>query len=43
VNSVNTFAAPRTVVPAPISAKVAGGVVTVDLPARSVAMIALER
>jgi alpha-N-arabinofuranosidase len=43
VNSVNTFDAPRTVVPAPITGKVAGGVVTVDLPARSVAMIALER
>jgi alpha-N-arabinofuranosidase len=43
VNSVNTFDAPNTVVPAPISGTVSGGAVTVALPAKSVAMIALER
>jgi len=43
VNSVNTFDAPRTVVPAPISGKVASGTVTIVLPAKSVAMISLGR
>src|SRR3569623_1132472 len=43
VNSVNTFDAPNTVVPAPISGTVSGGAVTVALPAKSVAVIALER
>jgi alpha-N-arabinofuranosidase len=43
VNSVNTFDAPRTVVPAPIAGKVAGGTVTISLPGKSVAMIALGR
>jgi alpha-N-arabinofuranosidase len=43
VNSVNTFDAPRTVVPAPIAGKVAGGVVTIALPAKSVAMMELGR
>jgi alpha-N-arabinofuranosidase len=42
VNSVNTFDAPRTVVPTPIAGKVAGGVITITLPGKSVAMIALE-
>jgi alpha-L-arabinofuranosidase len=42
VNSVNTFDAPRTVVPVPIAGKVADGVVTIALPSRSVAMIALD-
>jgi alpha-N-arabinofuranosidase len=43
VNSINTFDAPRTVVPRPIAGEVAGGVMTIDLPAKSVAMVALER
>jgi alpha-N-arabinofuranosidase len=42
VNSVNTFEAPNTVTPRPIAGKVAGGVMTIDLPAKSVAMIGLE-
>ena len=42
VNSVNTFDAPDTVVPAPITGTVRNGKVTVTLPSRSVAMIALE-
>jgi alpha-N-arabinofuranosidase len=43
VNSVNTFEQPNTVIPKPISGKVAGGGVTIELPAKSVAMVALER
>ena len=43
VNSVNTFERPNTVTPRPIAGKVAGGVMTIDLPAKSVAMVALER
>ncbi|HEY7808047.1 MAG TPA: alpha-L-arabinofuranosidase C-terminal domain-containing protein [Croceibacterium sp.] len=43
VNSVNTFDQPNTVAPRPIAGKVAGGVMTIDLPAKSIAMIALER
>jgi alpha-N-arabinofuranosidase len=43
VNSVNTFGQPNTVTPRPIAGKVSGGVVTIELPAKSVAMIALER
>ncbi|MBO9519358.1 MAG: alpha-N-arabinofuranosidase [Porphyrobacter sp.] len=42
VNSVNTFAAPNTVVPAPISARASGGALTIQLPAKSVAMLAIE-
>jgi alpha-N-arabinofuranosidase len=42
VNSINTFEAPETVKPAPISGTVRGGNVTVALPARSVAVIALD-
>lgn len=42
VNSVNTFEAPNTVTPKPISGSVRGGRVTVTLPARSVAVIALD-
>ena len=42
VNSINTFAAPNTVTPKPISGTVRGGRVTVSLPARSVAVIALD-
>ncbi len=42
VNSINTFDAPDTVTPRPISAAVRDGKVTVALPARSVAMIGLR-
>jgi alpha-N-arabinofuranosidase len=43
VNSVNTFERPGTVVPQPIAGKVTAGEVTIDLPSKSIAMIALER
>ena len=43
VNSVNTFAAPDTVVPRPFSGRATGGAVTVQLPAKSVAMLAIEQ
>jgi alpha-N-arabinofuranosidase len=43
VNSINTFEQPNAVTPKPIVGKVAGGVVTIELPAKSVAMIALDR
>jgi alpha-N-arabinofuranosidase len=43
VNSVNTFEAPKTVVPAPIAGTLANGEVSVSLPSKSVAVIALER
>ena len=42
VNSINTFAAPNAVAPRPISGTVRGGRVTVTLPAKSVAVIALD-
>ena len=42
VNSINTFEAPDTVSPEPISGTVRGGRVTVPLPARSVAVLALD-
>ena len=42
VNSINTFGAPNTVAPKPISGTVRGGRVTVTLPAKSVAVIALD-
>jgi alpha-N-arabinofuranosidase len=42
VNSINTFEAPDMVVPREIAGTVRGGNVTVALPAKSVAMIALE-
>jgi alpha-N-arabinofuranosidase len=42
VNSINTFEAPDTVVPAPIAGTVRNGKVTVELPSKSVVMIALE-
>ena len=41
-NSINTFEMPDTVVPRPIAGTVRGGAVRVSLPAKSVAMIALE-
>ena len=42
VNSINTFADPDTVAPRPISGTVRGGRVTVTLPAKSVAVVALD-
>jgi alpha-N-arabinofuranosidase len=41
VNSVNTFEAPNTVIPRPISARASGGALSVELPAKSVAMLAI--
>jgi alpha-N-arabinofuranosidase len=41
VNSVNTFEATDTVVPRAISARASGGALTVALPAKSVAMLAI--
>jgi len=43
VNSINTFEAPGTVVPRPITGSVKNGKVTVELPAKSVAMLALDQ
>jgi alpha-N-arabinofuranosidase len=42
VDSVNTFEAPKTVVPTAISAKVEGGKLLLKLPPKSVTVISLE-
>ena len=42
VDSVNTFEAPKTVVPKPIAAKVQGGTVTLTLEPKSVTVISVE-
>ncbi len=42
VNAINTFEAPDTVVPRPISGRAANGAVTLQLPAKSVVMVAIE-
>ncbi|MBU6299605.1 MAG: alpha-N-arabinofuranosidase, partial [Alphaproteobacteria bacterium] len=42
VNSVNTFAAPGTVVPKPVSAEVADGKLSVALPPASVTVLTLQ-
>jgi alpha-N-arabinofuranosidase len=42
VNSINTFEAANTVEPRPIAGTVAGGRVSVALPAKSVAMLSLQ-
>jgi len=42
VNSINTFENPDAVEPRPISGSVRGGNATIELPPRSVAMIALD-
>ncbi|NVD45083.1 alpha-N-arabinofuranosidase [Qipengyuania atrilutea] len=42
VNSLNTFEAPQTVVPKPIRGRVDGSRMTVTLPPKSVAIIALQ-
>jgi alpha-N-arabinofuranosidase len=41
VDSVNTFAAPDTVAPKPVAAKVQGGTVTLSLEPRSVTVVAI--
>jgi alpha-L-arabinofuranosidase len=43
VDSVNTFDAPRTVVPKPITAKVQGGKLALKLEPKSVTVLALEQ
>ena len=43
VDSVNTFDAPKTVVPKPISAKVQGGRLTLTLEPKSVTVISVEQ
>jgi alpha-N-arabinofuranosidase len=43
VDSVNTFEAPETVVPKPISARVQGGTVSLALEPRSVTVISVEQ
>ena len=43
VDSVNTFEAPNTVVPKPISAKVQGGKLTLTLAPKSVTVISVEQ
>jgi alpha-L-arabinofuranosidase len=43
VDSVNTFEAPAAVAPKPITAKVAGGKVTLTLAPKSVTVVAIER
>jgi len=43
VNSVNTFDAPSTVVPKPVSAKAAGGKLTMKLEPKSVTVISVEQ
>ena len=42
VDSINTFDAPNTVVPKPISAKVQGGKLTLKLEPKSVSVISIE-
>jgi alpha-N-arabinofuranosidase len=42
VNSINTFEAAKAVEPRPIAGTVAGGRVSVALPAKSVAMLSLQ-
>ncbi|MGA9978847.1 MAG: alpha-L-arabinofuranosidase C-terminal domain-containing protein, partial [Candidatus Sulfotelmatobacter sp.] len=43
VDSVNTFDAPNTVIPRPISAKVQGGKLTLKLEPKSVTVISVEQ
>ena len=42
VDSVNTFDAPRTVVPKPIAAKVQGATLSLALEPRSVTVVSVE-
>jgi alpha-N-arabinofuranosidase len=43
VDSVNTFDAPNTVVPKPVSAKVVGGKLTLKLEPKSVTVLSVEQ
>ena len=43
VDSVNTFAAPGTVVPRPVMAKVQGGKVALKLEPKSVTVVSIEQ
>jgi alpha-N-arabinofuranosidase len=43
VDSVNTFAAPRTVEPKPVSATASSGKLVLQLAPHSVTVVALER
>jgi alpha-N-arabinofuranosidase len=43
VDSINTFDAPNTVVPKPISAKAQGGKLTLKLEPKSVSVISIEQ
>ncbi len=43
VDSVNTFDAPNTVAPKPISAKVEGGKLVLNLPAKSVTVVSVDQ
>jgi len=43
VDSVNTFDAPKTVVPKPVSAKVQGDLVTLTLEPKSVTVLSLRQ
>jgi alpha-N-arabinofuranosidase len=43
VDSVNTFEAPNTVVPKPISAKAQGGKLILQLEPKSVTMVSVEQ
>jgi alpha-N-arabinofuranosidase len=43
VDSVNTFDAPRTVVPKPVSAKIQGGKLTLKLEPKSVTVVSVEQ
>ncbi len=43
VDSVNTFEAPKTVVPKPVSATLAGDVLTLTLEPKSVTVLSIRR
>jgi len=43
VDSINTFDSPNTVVPKPVTAKVDGGKVSVNLTPKSVTVISIEQ
>jgi alpha-N-arabinofuranosidase len=42
VNAINSFEAPNTVVPRPITGRATGGAIDLQLPAASVVMMAIE-
>jgi alpha-N-arabinofuranosidase len=43
VDSVNTFAAPNTVIPKPVSVKMLGGKLPLNLPPKSVTVVSVEQ